>query len=119
MEIIFKIISLVLLGVLVLCPIFILKRLSKRKIKYKFISYLTIGIISTAFITLTFAWWAYTSDGLLLAHYGYNNNGMNEHEFYGKVSPENMERVKNLETSIMGIGWPLKANALVRVFTNH
>jgi hypothetical protein len=34
---------------------------------------------------------------------------MNETEFYGKVLLENMDKVKSLETSIMGIGWPLKA----------
>ena len=109
MELISITISLVFLVGLVLCPIYILKRLSKAKKKYKFISYLTIGLISTFLIILTFAWWAYTSDSFLLVHYGYNIDGMNETEFYGKVSPENMERVKSLETSIMGIGWPLKA----------
>lgn len=85
------------------------KKTKQNKKKYKFISYLTIGLISTFLIILTFAWWAYTSDSFLLVHYGYNIDGMNETEFYGKVSPENMERVKSLETSIMGIGWPLKA----------
>ena len=34
---------------------------------------------------------------------------MNHNEFYENVSSENMEKVKSLETSIMGIGWPLKA----------
>ncbi len=109
MEIIITIVSLVLLVGLVLCPIFILKRISEAKFKYKFIPYLAIAIISTALITLTFAWWSYTSDRFLLAHYNYNIEGMNETEFYGKVSPENMERVKSLEKSIMGIGWQIKA----------
>ena len=70
---------------------------------------MTIGILVTALLTLAFAWWSVTADEMLLAHYGYNIDGMNETEFYGKVAPENMERVKSLETSIMGIGWPLKA----------
>ena len=34
---------------------------------------------------------------------------MNETEFYGNVLPENMYKVNSLVTSIMGIGWPLKA----------
>lgn len=46
---------------------------------------------------------------ILLRNYGYNIDGMNIIEFYDKVSPTNMEQVKRLETSIMGIGWPLKA----------
>lgn len=46
---------------------------------------------------------------MLLEHYRYNFDAMNETERFGKVSPDNMERVKSLEISIMGIGWPLKA----------
>jgi hypothetical protein len=46
---------------------------------------------------------------MLLAYYGYNLDGMNETEYYSQVAGENMERVKSLETNIMGIGWPLKA----------
>ena len=65
--------------------------------------------MTTASITLTFAWWADTSDQMLLEHYGYNFDAMNHTERFGKVSPDNMERVKSLEISIMGIGWPLKA----------
>lgn len=60
-------------------------------------------------ISFGFAWWADTSDLILLKHYGYDIEGMNEKEFYGKVAPENMDKVRSLETSIMGIGWPLKA----------
>jgi len=56
-----------------------------------------------------FAWWSHESDLILLKHYGYNIDGMNETEFYGNVSPENMEQVNRLVTSVMGIGWPLKA----------
>lgn len=34
---------------------------------------------------------------------------MNHIDFYSNVSVENMNKVKSLETSIMGIGWPVKA----------
>ena len=34
---------------------------------------------------------------------------MSETEFFGNVLPENMDKVKRLETSVMGIGWPVKA----------
>jgi ABC-type glycerol-3-phosphate transport system permease component len=68
-----------------------------------------VGIFLTAILTFLFAWWNYSSDLILLKHYGYDIEGMNETEFYGKVLPENMEKVKSIETSIMGIGWPLKA----------
>jgi hypothetical protein len=33
---------------------------------------------------------------------------MNETEFFRNVLPENLNTVKKLETSIMGIGWPVK-----------
>ena len=69
---------------------------------------MTIGILTTATITLTLGWWADTSDQMLLEHYGYNFDAMNDTERFGQVSPDNMERVKSLEMSIMGIGWPLK-----------
>ena len=70
---------------------------------------MTIGVFLTAILAFVFAWWSYKSDLILLKHYGYDIDGMNETEFYGKVLPENMDKVKGFETSIMGIGWPLKA----------
>jgi hypothetical protein len=109
MEAITTIISLLLFIGLILSPILIIKRQNKLNGKYKFISYLALGLVISAILTFTYAWWSATSDKMLLAHYGYNIDGMNETEFYGKVAPENMEQVKRLETSIMGIGWPLKA----------
>ncbi|PHS64711.1 MAG: hypothetical protein COB12_08150 [Flavobacterium sp.] len=82
-----------------------MKRLKKNiLLNYSLISLSILGIL-----ILTFAWWSYKSDLILLNHYGYNIDGMNHNEFYGNVTSENMEKVKSLETSIMGIGWPLKA----------
>jgi hypothetical protein len=109
MEIIVTIVSLLLFVGLILSPILILRIVNRSNMKYKFIAYLTIGLIATAIIALTLAWWAYTSDIMLLKHYGYNSDGMSETEYYGKVLPENIDRVKSIELSIMGIGWPLKA----------
>jgi hypothetical protein len=109
MEIVITVVSLILFVGLILSPILILRLVNKSSIKFKFIAYLIIGLIATAIISLTFAWWVYTSDIMLLKHYGYNIDGMSEPEYYGKVLPENIDRVKSLEISIMGIGWPLKA----------
>ncbi|MCO5239536.1 MAG: hypothetical protein M9904_05725 [Chitinophagaceae bacterium] len=64
--------------------------------------------MTTAIIALTFGWWADTSDQMLLKHYGYNFDAMNDTERFGNVSSDNIERVKNLEKSIMGVGWQLK-----------
>ena len=109
MEFLVTAITLTLLVGLLISPILLLRFINRTNIKYKFISYLTIGVFLTALMTIVFSWWADTSDLLLLRHYGYDIDGMNETEFYGKVLPENLDRVKSLETSIMGIGWPLKA----------
>ena len=108
METIITIISFTLLIGLLLSPFLIVWRLNKKNIRYKFISYLTIGILTTVTISLTFGWWTYTSNQMLLEHYGYNFEAMNDIERFGNVTPENMYRVKSLELSIMGIGWPLK-----------
>lgn len=109
MEILIKTITFLFLLGLILSPIFILIKVDKLNVRFKFIIYLIIGIITSALIMFAFAWWSNKSDLILLKFYGYNIDGMNETEFYGKVLPENMDKVKNIETSIMGIGWPLKA----------
>lgn len=94
---------------ILLCPILLLRKIKKTRIRYKFLTYLTIGLFLNAVIVLVFAWWSYTSDLMLLEHYGYDIDGMNEAEFYGNVIPENMDKVKSIQRSILGIGWPLKA----------
>lgn len=109
MEILIKTITFLFLLGLILSPIFILIKVNKFNIRFKFIIYLIIGLITSALIMFAFAWWTSKSDFILLKYYGYNIDGMNEAEYYGKVLPENMDKVKNIETSIMGIGWPLKA----------
>ena len=102
-------ITVTLLGGLLISPLLLLRFINRTNIQYKFITYLTLGVVMTLIIAFVFAWWTYTSDLILLKYYDYDIDGMNETEFYGKVLPENMDKVKSLETSIMGIGWPLKA----------
>jgi hypothetical protein len=109
MEFLVTAITLTLIVGLLISPILLLRFINRTNIKNKFVSYLTIGLFLTALITVIFAWWAYTSDLLLLKHYGYDIEGMNETEYYGNVLPENLDKVKILETSIMGVGWPIKA----------
>jgi hypothetical protein len=115
MEIFIKIISLVFLSGLLLCPILLLRYLNQTNIKCKFFIYILSGIILTALIAFLFAWWADTSNILILKHYGYIFEGWGEEENYRNVAPENLERVKSLLTSHMGIGWPLKA-AMTYIF---
>jgi hypothetical protein len=109
MEKLITLVSFSLFVGILLCPILLLRIIKTTKIRYKFLAYLTIGLFLNAVIVLVFAWWSYTSDLMLLEHYGYDIDGMNETEFYGNVIPENMDKVKSIQRSIMGIGWPLKA----------
>jgi hypothetical protein len=71
---------------------------------YSLISLLVLGLL-----ILLFAWWAEKSDMILLEHFGYNDDGWNNAEKYQNVAKENLEKVRRSKTSIMGIGWPLKA----------
>lgn len=109
MESLIKIISFGLLLSLIVFPIFILKQLYKRKTKYIVFFYFIICLIITFLLVLAFAWWSYFSKQLLLSHYGYNFDDLDSIERLQNVAPENLDRVKNLRISTMGIGWPLKA----------
>ncbi|MCC7520277.1 MAG: hypothetical protein IT220_01460 [Flavobacteriaceae bacterium] len=109
MEFLLSTITFLLLVGLIIGPIILFRLLNKTNLKFKFAIFVILSLILTAIITFVFAWWAYTSDLIMLKHYGYDLDGMNETEFYGNVLPEHMEKVKNLEMNIMGIGWPLKA----------
>ena len=109
MEKLITLVSFSLFVGILLYPILLLRKIKTTKIRYKFLAYLTIGLFLNAVIVFVFAWWSYTSDLMLLEHYGYDIDGMNEAEFYGNVIPENMDKVKSIQRSITGIGWPLKA----------
>jgi len=109
MEIITQIISFILLIILIVSPSFIIYKLNKLNVRYNFILYLISVIFTTSVLILFFAWWSHLSNKILLSDYGYNFDSMNDFEKFKNVKVENLERVKNLEISLMGIGWPLKA----------
>ena len=97
----------ILLIGLIFTPIVLFVKL--RNSRFRFLIYLILGLSITAGITLIFAWWANYSDELLLGHYGYDLNAMNDLERYGNIKSEDLENVKQIEISYFGIGWPLKA----------
>jgi len=109
MEILIKIITLLLLVGLITTPILLLIGLKKLNIKNKFLYYLFFGILITSVLTFTIGWWSDASNQILLNHYGYDYDAMNDIERFKNVSEQNMNRVKTLEITMMGIGWPLKA----------
>jgi hypothetical protein len=122
MEIIITTISLLIFVGLLLSPIVIFKLVNNANNKLKFITYLAMGLFATAIISLIFGWWNDTSTIILLEHYnGYhiNPDSNSGQVYYDAVLPENMERVKALETSHMGIGWPLKSIFLFVLFSPY
>lgn len=109
METIIKIADLLILGLIISTPILLLLILQKLNTKRTFLIYLLIGVIVLGILIFTFSWWCDKSNMMLLRNYGYNIDGINDIEIYRKVSPNDLEQIKRLETSIMGIGWQLKA----------
>ena len=109
METIIKIADILILGLILSTPILLLLILQKLNTKRTFLIYLLIGVIVLGILIFTFSWWCDKSNLMLLRNYGYNIDGINDIEIYGKVSPNDLEQIKRLETSIMGIGWQLKA----------
>lgn len=97
-----------ILGLIMLTPILLLLTLEKFNAKRPFLVYFLIDLIFLGILIFAFTWWCDKSNMILLRIYGYNIDGINAVEIYGKVFPSNMEQVKRLETCIMGIGWPLK-----------
>jgi hypothetical protein len=103
-------ISIILLLGLISVPILLFVGIKKwNRPRLNFLTYLTVGLLITAGITWTFAWWADYSDQLLMSQYGYDFDAMNETDRFEKVESENLEKVKQLEIGYFGIGWPLQA----------
>lgn len=109
MEILIKIIVFALFLMMIFIPILILKQLYKRKVKNNFIPYLLFSLISTFLLILIIGWWSHFSTQLLLSHYGYDFDAMNNMERFQNVALKNLDKVKTLRTKMLGIGWPLKA----------
>jgi hypothetical protein len=110
MELLTTIVSFSLLLGLILVPIFLFVGMKKwYRPKFGFLAYLISGLIITAGIIWAFAWWAHYSDELLMNHFGYDFDPMNDIDRFENVDSENLEKVKQLEIGYFGIGWSLKA----------
>jgi hypothetical protein len=109
MEILMTITNFLILGLIIISPILILIFLKRSNNKRTPIKYFLISFFILAVLIWIFAWWGDKSDMILLNRYGYNYDGLNDNERFRNVLEENINKVKGLETDIMGIGWPLKA----------
>ena len=79
------------------------------RLKFDFLAYLIVGLVLTAGIVWTFPWWTDYADQLLMSHYGYDFDAMNDAGRFANVQSENHEKVKQIEIGYFGLGWPLKA----------
>lgn len=109
MAIFINLVSLVVILIIFLSPYLVIYGLTYFNLKYRFLLYVLIQIMLLAIEVFIWAWWVDYSNNYLIEYYGYNWDWMNEREIYANVLPENMSKVKSLERSLFGIGWPLKA----------
>ena len=119
MEILFLAINFILLITLIVCPVFIINKLYKRNSKNTFTPYLILAIITTFPVILVLAWWSHFSCELLLSHFGYNFEAWNDLERFKNVAIENLAKVKEIDKSRMGIGWPLKAFIFYPIYSAY
>ncbi|WP_228411679.1 hypothetical protein [Chryseobacterium sp.] len=112
LEILIHFTSLILFAAILLFPFFIHKKLQYRNYsKLISISFsLILCLLISAILTFVAVYWfAELSDNILLKKMGYNENGMNEFEYFEHVPPHLLQKAKEIRESQMGIGWPLKA----------
>ena len=104
--------NIILLLSFIFIPLILLRKLKileGKFLKVKFTFY--VLLICFVLSILTAFWKDYSSEILLRSYnaYEYNPDLGNEQVEYKNVEPENLQRVKRLEQTIMGIGWPLRA----------
>ncbi|CAA9195438.1 hypothetical protein FLA105534_00666 [Flavobacterium bizetiae] len=109
MEILNTAIKFALLIALIISPVLLFNKLHKQNFRYFFVYYLISAGLITFFLILILAWWSHFSTELLLSHYGYSSGDLNETDRMKNIAIENLDTVKKLRISKMGIGWPLKA----------
>ncbi|MDO5666064.1 MAG: hypothetical protein Q4G63_12535 [Bacteroidia bacterium] len=109
MEFFTRVIDLLFFITIIALPFLVFIALRNLNRRQQIVYYFLIGIILSSLLIYFFAWWVDASNIILLKYYGYNLQGINIVESYENVLPQNIQKVKNIEKSLMGIGWPLKA----------
>lgn len=120
LEILLYFPNLILIVSILVLPFYINKKIEFHNYnKPTKILFLSINCLMTsAILTFTFAYWSIElSTNILLKNLGYNENGMNEYEYYKNVELESLNKAKEIRESQMGIGWPLKVIFMFVIFT--
>jgi hypothetical protein len=108
MEILNNFFKITIFLTIIIFPLLIFKKLEKLKFKNNFIIYLLLSFIVTSILFVFIGWWSNFSNKILLSHFGFNFEAMNDIDRYRNVTKENLEKVKGLKRNMLGIGWPLK-----------
>ena len=112
LEILLYIPSFIIIASLIILPFYINKKI-KILNNNRLIQILCLSIICfiiSGILTFVFVYWSIElSNNILLKNLGYNENGMNEFEYYQNVKTEYLKNAKEIRENQMGIGWPLKA----------
>ena len=53
--------------------------------------YFLFAFIFSVFTMTLFSWWSQKSNEILLVHFGYHLDGINNEEYFGKVKKENLK----------------------------
>ena len=104
-----SIIDYLILILIILCPILILICSRKYHGIKKWGCVTLINLILLLLLVCLWAWWDDKSSMIRLSNYGYDYDAMTYYDRFKNVAVENMEEVERLETSIMGVGWQVKA----------
>lgn len=104
METLIMIINFLAIGMIITAPFLIYTMLKRTNITRFSICYFLMGIVLSGLMICVFAWWRDFSNIILLRYYGYNMQGVSTYELYKNVLPKNVQKVKDIEKSVMGIG---------------
>ncbi len=103
-------VSFVLLFVLIIVlPFVFYKYFFKSLFKNNLMMFFGVSFTVLMLIMLFFAWYSNWSTIYLLESYGYNFKGNGSEELFRAVKDADLERVYELENSLMGIDWQMKA----------
>ncbi|TJZ62922.1 hypothetical protein FAZ15_01035 [Sphingobacterium olei] len=112
MEAIIDSMTYFIFALIIIGPILLLYFLKQKRVqRFHFLLYITPCFLFLFPIILLSAWRADWSNVMLLENYGYQFDG-DDIEKYKNVSNENLPLVKNLEISIMGIGYDKEEKSL-------
>ena len=112
LDYVIKLSHLILFSSFMAIPLIILRKMKARKTKYLNFKFTFYVLLICALLSIFCAFWKNYSSEILLRNYNayvYNPDSGGEQVEYAKVKLEDLERVKELEKTIMGIGWPLRA----------